>query len=50
MNNNFVQSDIVLLQHELLEAHIMQGLKINYKVAQRITNDTYNWYKNLFGE
>ncbi len=48
INGNFVQSDLILLQHELTESLLMQGTKLNYGSAHyKIVNKIFNWNATL---
>ncbi len=47
IENDFFQSDLVLLQHELVESIIMNGTEVAYSEAHKIANGLYNWDKTL---
>ena len=47
-DGNFVQSDLLFLQHELSESLIMRGTKIDYEIAHyRVIDLIYNWQNIL---
>ncbi len=47
IDNNYVYSDLKMLQHEYAEALIMRGLEITYDEAHYIVNEIYNWDRLL---
>ncbi len=48
IDGNFVQSDLILLQHEYAEFLIMQGTKIDYNIAHyELINKIYDWNNEL---
>ncbi len=47
IDNKFVHSDLLLLQHELAEAFIMNGVEVSWRNAHDIVNKFYNWEISL---
>ena len=47
VNNNFVQHDLTLLQHEFAESLIMNGKAIEYRSAHDAVDKIYNWTKEI---
>lgn len=47
IDNKFVYSDLLLLQHEYAESLIMNGTEVSYRIAHDIINKLYNWDASL---
>ncbi len=47
IDNNYVYSDLKLLQHEYAESLIMNGLEMTYDDVHPRINTIYNWEKSL---
>jgi len=43
IDNKFIKSDLILLQHEHAEALIMNGMEIPYNDTHYVVNQVYNW-------
>jgi len=47
IDNNFLQNDLLLLQHEYAEAIVTRGLNIQPGLAHDIINTLYDWNNSL---
>jgi len=47
IENKFVRSDLLLLQHEYVEALIMHGTEVRWREAHDLVNSVYDWYNSL---
>jgi len=48
IDNNFVQSDLLLLLHEYAESFIMNGIEVEWRTAHGVVIKFYNWDKSLY--
>jgi len=46
-DNEFLQSDLILLQHEYVESLIMRGVRVPYSEAHAMADKIYDWYSFL---
>lgn len=49
-NGDFLQRDITLLRHELLESRIEKEYNLTNREAHKIASETYNWVEQLMAE
>lgn len=47
IDNRYVRSDLILLQHEYAEACKMNGMDVAYDVAHPVVNKLYHWEDSL---
>lgn len=47
IDGNFVKSDLVLLEHELIESSILKGKEVSARIGHDLTNEICNWNKSL---
>jgi len=47
MDNIFVHSDLMLLQHEYAESFIMNGIEVSWRTAHDIVIEFYDWNKSI---
>ncbi len=47
MKNEFIYTDLLLLQHEYMESFVMNGIDYSWEHAHSLVNLRYNWYDSL---
>lgn len=47
IDGNFVHSDLILLQHELIESSVLSNRNITARLGHELTNEVCNWEKSL---
>ncbi len=49
IDNKFIYSDLLLLQHEYAESFIMNGTKIGWREAHELVTNFYDWHASVGG-